>query len=257
MPAYASYPQTTGPRTTPTVMKTGRQVITAPGTYSGWHVTAGNIDIQCPSGTVILEDFIVDARGTTAAGPIWVRGGFAAKVEVRYGTVIGAANQGSTGVNMLTPYGWAHHLDISNTEDGFRCGHNTLIEYNYVHDLFMSPLSHNDGLQLQGTEQDVEIRYNRIDGRLKGQTSAILIKCDTGDIARINVHHNYLGGGAYTVYVYDANAFHTTAVQLDNNVFMRNTALYAQLATLPNPSPASQISSKTGNRWDDGTLIWG
>ena len=161
---YATYPQTTGPRIAPTINKTGRQLITKPGIYSGWNVTAGNIDIQSNGGAVILENFIVDARGTTSGGPIWVRGGYTSAVEVRYGRVIGAANVSSTCVNMLQPGGWAHHLDISNCEDGARVGKGTMFEANWIHGLFMGAASHNDGIQLQGTESDVEIRQNRRPG---------------------------------------------------------------------------------------------
>ncbi|MEP7054352.1 MAG: hypothetical protein ABI912_03815 [Actinomycetota bacterium] len=172
MQPYANFPATTGPRVAPTVNKTGRVIISQPGTYSGWNITAGNIDIQSNGGAVILQDFVVDSRGTTAGGPIWTRGGFTSPVEVRYGRIIGAGNVGSTCVNMLQPFGWAHNLDLSNCEDGFRAGHNTVIEANWVHGLYMGTASHNDGIQLQGTEQDVEIRLNRIDGRFRGQTSA-------------------------------------------------------------------------------------
>lgn len=256
---YASFPSTVGPRITPTVQKpAGRILITAPGTYTGWKMDAGSwLDIQVPSGTVILEDFILDARGTTAGGPIWVRAGYNAAVEVRYGRIIGAGNLSSTCVNMLRPLGHAHHLDISGCEDGFRAGQGTLIDHNWVHGLAQVPLAHNDCLQLQGTESNVEIAYNRFDAPYKSPNSSLFIKSDTGNITGVFAHHNYFYGGGYSVYVYDNGIYKTTGVRLDNNVWIRGSYTYNNLATSPALSPPTQITSKVGNVYDDGSLIWG
>lgn len=255
---YAAFPASVGPRVTPTVQKpAGRLLITAAGTYTGWHCTACYLDIQVPSGTVVLEDFSIDARGTTSGGPIWVRAGYNAAVEVRYGTIIGAGNLSSTCVNMLRPGGWAHHLDVSNCEDGFRAGVNVKIEHNWVHGLATVALAHNDCLQLQGTETGVEIAYNRFDAPYKSPNASLFVKADTGNIDNVFAHHNYFYGGGYSVYVYDNGAFKSTNVRLDNNVWIRGSYTYNNLVTSPALSPPTQITSKVGNVYDDGTLIWG
>ncbi|MEP7054473.1 MAG: hypothetical protein ABI912_04425 [Actinomycetota bacterium] len=247
---YANYPTITGPRFTPTINKTGRQIISAPGTYSGWNVTAGNIDIQSNGGLVILEDFIVDARGTTAAGPVWVRNGFTSPVEIRYGRVVGAGNVGSTAV-VTGVNGYVHNVDLSNSEDGFRPFTGSKIQANWVHSLYVGVGSHNDTLQLIGTEHDVDISQNRFDAPYRAENAAVFIKADVGNIDRINVHNNYMYGGGYSVYVYDA-LYKTTNVNLDYNVFVRGSCNYSQLVTL-----GTGLVSKVGNTWDDGSLIWG
>jgi hypothetical protein len=250
MLAFANYSNSTGPRFTPTINKTGRQIISAPGVYSGWNVTAGNIDIQSNGGTVILEDFIVDARGTTAAGPVWVRNGFTSQVEIRYGRVIGAGNVGSTAV-VTGVNGYVHNVDMSNSEDGIRPFTGSRVQANWIHGLYAGVGSHNDTLQLIGTESNVDISQNRFDAPYKQQNAAVFIKADVGNIDRINVHNNYIYGGGYSVYVYDS-AYKTTNVQLDNNVFIRGSANYSQLVT-----QGPGLVSKVGNKWDDGSLIWG
>ncbi|MEP7054471.1 MAG: hypothetical protein ABI912_04415 [Actinomycetota bacterium] len=250
MLSYAGYAARTGPRSTPTVNKSGRQVISAPGVYSGWNVVNGFIDIQSNGGPVILEDFIVDARGTNTPGSVWVHNGFSSTVEIRYGRVIGAGNVGSTSV-VTGANGYLHNVEMSNSEDGIRTSSGARIHANWVHSLYMGAGSHNDALQLIGTEHGVDISQNRFDAPYRNQNAAVFIKADVGTIDQIDVHNNYIYGGGYSVYVYDS-VFQTTNVSLDFNVFIRGSAHYGELVTL-----GSGLVSKVGNTWDDGTLIWG
>ncbi|MEP7055378.1 MAG: hypothetical protein ABI912_09040, partial [Actinomycetota bacterium] len=128
----------------------------------------------------------------------------------------------------------------------------------WIHDLITANGGHVDAIQLVGgREGNTEIAYCRLEGPFRGQTSAIIIKADLGNIDGVNVHDNYLSGGSYTVYAFSTATWVTKNVRIDRNVFIRGSSLYGTLLTSPAPSPAAQIISKSGNTWDDGSLIWG
>jgi hypothetical protein len=171
-------------------------------------------------------------------------------------------NPGSGGVDVsIGAYGIIDHCDLSGFEDGIRVGHDAQVLYTYVHDLVATSLSHNDGIQLLGGESNTIIKGNLLMGPFHAQTSAIIIKADRGNIVNVTVQDNFLSGGAYTFYAYDASyagvPYYTYNLHLQNNTFARSSYVYGPMATLAtagNPAGTNvDPATSGGNKFDDGT----
>ncbi|MEP7054354.1 MAG: hypothetical protein ABI912_03825, partial [Actinomycetota bacterium] len=108
------------------IQKTGLYIISAPGTYTGIHVTNGNIEIR--ANDVTLTDFaITNTGGYQGTGNLLrVYPGFARHV-ISYGTL---SNDNGYGWGLYPVKDtYAHHLDISGTGDGIQVGINGRYEY--------------------------------------------------------------------------------------------------------------------------------
>lgn len=130
----------------------------------------------------------------------------------------------------------ARRLNVHGCSDGVKLGDNTTIEASWIHDLRVTPTSHNDCVQLSGGHS-VTVRGNALEAP-PWQNSAVFIKVDFGSIDDVLVDGNWLDGGGYTLYVVSASS-----VTVRNNRFGRRHDF----------GPASIESSITqsGNVWDD------
>ena len=92
------------------------------------------------------------------------------------------------------------NVDISGTHDGVTVGaDNITISNTCIHDLALTPNSHNDGVEIYGGS-NITIRNSEIKNP-HGQTSAINITNDGGPISNVLIENVRLSGGGYTIYV--------------------------------------------------------
>ena len=117
--------------------------------------------------------------------------------------------------------------NIHHVADGINVqGNNTLIQDNYIHDLYRIDGGHYDGIQMDGGFSHVKVLHNTIIND-KGQTSAIMIDGYWGDISDIVVDNNLLVGGSYTIYATGVNvAGSVTGIQVTNNHLGKGTYGY-------------------------------
>lgn len=108
--------------------------------------------------------------------------------------------------------------NIYSVENGIALqGNNTVIEGNYIHDMYAPGSPHYDGIEIDGGISNVVIRGNTIIND-HGQTSAVMIDNYFGPISNIKVDGNLLAGGGYTIYVdgqFNSNPI--TGVSITNN----------------------------------------
>jgi hypothetical protein len=113
------------------------------------------------------------------------------------------------------------YCDISRFQDGLKMSGNSVIENNYIHDLYHEPGMHNDGVQNSGNSSNIIFRNNTVQALYQTQTAAIKITTNTGPIDNILIEGNFLSGGSYTVYVTDKGNGHgpPTNITFKNNVW--------------------------------------
>ena len=142
-------------------------------------------------------------------------------------------------------------VDIHGFGDGPRTNGDVLIQDSYIHDLFSRAGDHNDGVQItQGG--NVTLQHNRIENPW-GQTSAIMIGADQGNINGVNVIDNILAGGGYTLYGGGAPPAGNTVknIVITGNRF--STKFFAQSGQY-GPTGYVDLSFTTwaNNAWADG-----
>ncbi|MFW6153962.1 MAG: chitobiase/beta-hexosaminidase C-terminal domain-containing protein [Planctomycetota bacterium] len=94
--------------------------------------------------------------------------------------------------------------DISGFQDGAKIRSGCILEDNYIHDLWKTAESHNDGIQRQHGNNLVGavIRHNTILGPYQAGTSAIIIGADAGiTVDNVTIADNFFSGGSYCVYL--------------------------------------------------------
>lgn len=155
------------------------------------------------------------------------------------------------GVATTQGIGWgdytARRVNIHSTGDGARANGGVLIEDSWIHDLVVSDVSHNDGIQI--TEgSGIVIRHNNIENPNK-QTSAILVGAHQGNIADVTVKGNLLAGGGYALYGGSSrNGYTVTNIKIINNQFSTKvwpkSGFYGPTASMDDP----QVTA-SGNTW--------
>ena len=145
-------------------------------------------------------------------------------------------------------------VNIHGTVDGGKLGDNDVIQDSYIHDLVVASGSHNDGLQSLGSV-GVKIRHNSIVVP-PGATSAIILSTNAADqIRNVDIDHNLLGGGAFTVYggyeLGTDDAAKVSGIRITDNEF--TTTVYRKSGAFgPLTSTARPAVTVTGNTWADG-----
>jgi hypothetical protein len=145
-------------------------------------------------------------------------------------------------------------VNIHGTVDGGKLGNNDVIQDSYIHDLVVASGSHNDGLQSLGSV-GVKIKHNSIVVP-PGATSAIILSTNAADqIRNVDIDHNLLGGGAFTVYggyeLGTDDAAKVSGIRITDNEF--TTTVYPKSGAFgPLTSTARPAVTVTGNTWADG-----
>lgn len=201
---------TTGVPAGTVLTRTGGMTITTPGA-----VVSGK-DIQGP---LVIRASNVTVRAsrvtTSASWAIDVQGG-ARNVVIEDVEVNG---QAGCEAGIAFDGFLARRVDVHGCKDGLKMRHDARVEKSYVHDLYQSSTSHNDGIQI-GDGGNIAIVGNNIQ-HPNDQTSAILIKADFSAIDNVTIAGNLLNGGNYTVYVMDMPGNSVTNVRIENNHFGR------------------------------------
>ena len=126
--------------------------------------------------------------------------------------------QGRTGKGILGQ-GTFLRNDIKGVVDGIDImGDNSLIEGNYIHDLFGTDSPHYDGINIDAS--NVTVRHNTVIND-HTQTSALMVSSDWGTDTNVLVEDNLLVGGGYTIYAVtgDAGPGSLVNVRFVNNHF--------------------------------------
>ena len=149
------------------------------------------------------------------------------------------------GTQVLT----VQRCDISGMPQGIDPGEGSLIEDNWIHDLFQnspgSDPSHIDGIFSQGGGNMV-IQRNYVDVPTVATTAALFIQDRGGSDAGIKVYANYLNGGSYVLRNQTG-----IAVDVVNNTF--GAGVYGDVGdTSGNPGT---YGTWTGNVHADGTPV--
>jgi hypothetical protein len=143
---------------------------------------------------------------------------------------------------------------------GFHMNSNVTIIDSYVHDIFNSGTSHNDGAISNGGDHLV-LRHNNIACDVKnplpggGCTGAVVLLGDFGPITDVVVDNNLLNGGAFAAWGGSTTPKpypNASSVRFTNNVFGRalfaNSGLYGPITGF-NSSAVGNVFS--GNTWQD------
>lgn len=171
-------PSNTGPRTAPTNTINGNVTLSTAQTFSGNTVNGRIVIPQTATGTIIIEDNIINAAGTTptSGNVISVHVNTGAIVIIRFNEIIGTTGTLGIGVRRFTAYrNYIHHV-----EDGIRvhnyngtsvAASNTVIEGNCIGPLIIvtpdpnqartDNRTHSDCIQMEGAD-GIRIVGNRL-----------------------------------------------------------------------------------------------
>lgn len=151
----------------------------------------------------------------------------------------------------LVHYGeWtARRVDVHGYNDAVKMGGGQVLEDSYLHGLYKTPTSHNDGIQIQSGSGSV-IRGNSIVNDFS-QTSALMLQTNFGPIDDWLVEGNRFSGGGFTVYITDkGNGYGPpTNVTMRGNVWVRDSWHWGPLRT----KNLSSSAVWDANTYDDGT----
>jgi len=145
-------------------------------------------------------------------------------------------------------------VNIHNTIDGLKLGSNVTVQDSYIHDLFVTGDSHNDGMQSLGSN-DVKIVRNTVIVP-DGSTAAIILSTGSASsMKRILIDNNLLGGGGYTVY--GGYAARVDVLSRVSDVVISNNRITTAIhpkggAYGPFTSVDAPAVTLTGNVWHDG-----
>lgn len=173
-----------------TLLPSGGIVVTKPGTVISGLDIKGPVVIQ--ANNVTIENCKITA---TDFSGVRIMPGYS-------GTIVQNNEINGNGAhNGIFGNGTFLNNNIYAVENGIALqGSNTVIEGNYIHDMYAPGSPHYDGIEIDGGISNVTIRGNTIIND-HGQTSAIMIDNYFGAINNIKVDGNLLAGGGYTIYV--------------------------------------------------------
>jgi hypothetical protein len=142
-------------------------------------------------------------------------------------------------------------LNIHGTGDAIDLSSGVTVKDSYIHDLYVAPGDHTDGIQSAGTDDDL-IQHCTIDATLAGggfANSALIIGADLANMGTVTISGNLLGGGSYTAYAGADPGYSSGKISFINNRFARS-AQYGSCSF--KPSSGHPITF-TGNVMDDTT----
>ena len=115
-------------------------------------------------------------------------------------------------------------LNIHGTGDAIDLSFGVTVKDSWIHDLWVAPGDHTDGVQSTGTDADL-IEHNTIDATLSGggfANSALIIGADLANMGTVTVTDNLLGGGSYTAYAGADPGYSSGTIAFLNNRFASN-----------------------------------
>lgn len=194
----------------------------------------GAIDVGYGQHGILIRDVEVDGRRMNAAA-----------------TLVG--NSGYTCLR----------CNVHDGGQGFHLNYNVTIIDSYVHDLWGSGTTHNDGILTNGGAHFV-IRHNNIacDVRAPGNastgggcTGAVVLLGDFSSVQDVIIDNNLINGGAYALYagsLPEKPFAHADNIRITNNKFGRlifpKSGIYGPVTGYEAAAPGNVFS---GNTWAD------
>jgi hypothetical protein len=164
-------------------------------------VLANDVHITRVKVTSFAPQAIQIARGVTG-------------VIITDSTIIGTGG-GACAVGIAASGFTALRVDVSGCQDGIHPNGNATVQDSYIHDLALTPTSHNDCIQVtQGS--NIVIRHHTLVNPHR-KNSTIHVKGDTDDITGVTIASNYLDGGSHTLQLEDG-AHRLTDVHVSGNL---------------------------------------
>jgi hypothetical protein len=136
--------------------------------------------------------------------------------------------------------------DIHGTGDGIDLQNDDTVHDSYIHDLYVAPGDHTDGIQSAGGTGSSAI-HNTILASCNGCNSAMIIGADLGPIGTFTASNNLLDGGGFTVYA-GSGTYDSGTIIITGNRFGAN---YSYGLTSFKPSPGRSI--RFSGNIDDAT----
>ena len=112
--------------------------------------------------------------------------------------------------------------------DGVKVGSNMVVQDSYIHDLYITANSHNDGMQSLGTTS-LTVRHNTIIVKDGATSAIILFTGSASDMRNILIDNNLMAGGAYTVY--GGNQSGSDVKSRVSNITISNNRISTQIFT--------------------------
>jgi hypothetical protein len=208
---------------------------------SGLDVT-GTVTIAA-SDVTLMDSRIMPSAGATG---IAVRYSGVSGVVIEHVEIDGADHSpsavGITGSGFIV-----EAANIHGTADAIDVGSNDVVRDSWIHDLFVVPGDHTDGVQSSGGA-NVVISHNTINAEGSHVNSAVILGADLGPLINSVVIGNLLAGGGFTVYAGTNGTYSSGVITIADNRFVKDDN-YGPCSF--KPSPGATISA-TGNVWDAG-----
>ena len=137
------------------------------------------------------------------------------------------------------------------TNDLIKIGGYVTLSEIYAADFTPAPGAHNDAIQsVSGT--NMNLLDSNIQGPFQAQTSAWIIKSDSGAISNVKLSGNRLSGGSYTLYLRDGGFGAPQNVTVENNVWVVDSS---QFGAVSSDMVASDCLKWVGNTLSTGASL--
>lgn len=212
-------------------------------------ISASNVTIRCST---------VDATFTSTYGITCLSstcpGLLVENVEIKNCTSACGAAKGGAG----NPTVWRRVHMHTTERDLLKAEGDMILEDSFLEGIYVPPPeAHNDAIQTAGPADNITIRRNRIDGPRNAQTSAYILKTDSGNSNKVLFDGNLISGGSYSLYVLPGTLFAIpNNVIICNNTWISGTSQFGAFSIGDISSP-SVCFEWHGNKFDNGTVIAG
>ncbi|MBQ8659438.1 MAG: bacterial Ig-like domain-containing protein [Bacilli bacterium] len=167
---------------------------------------------------VTIRDFYIETTDYYGIQLVdWNNVGIPTNIVIEDGEINGTSSAAIAGSNVEIRRVYIHEYG----GDGIKIGSNQLIESNYIASGGLNEGAHADGVQLTGSAHNVKIIGNRFDmvgtfDNYKANAN-LFLQLENGEASDVEVAHNWLNGGGYTIYVneYQENMF--TGIKFTDN----------------------------------------
>ena len=242
-------PSNTGVPAGTVLTPSGSLDLTTPGQVIDALDITGCVNVKAPNVTIRRTRIRCDSYY-----PVWVQDG--ASLLIEDSEIDGTSARGDATSGIAFSNYVARRVNIHGTADGAKADDNVLLEDSWIHDLYLGPGDHADGVQSTGNGGSVTIRHNFIDivdhglGHGGGPNSCFQVGTEHGSNANWTIQDNWLYGGGWVVHV-DAGSGHGNVI-VDNRIG-RGTAQVAGQPDYPEYGPFDTLGdwSASGNVWDD------
>lgn len=159
---------------------------------------------------VTIRDFYIETTDYYGIQLVdWNNVGLPTNIVIEDGEINGSSSAAINGANVEIRRVYIHEYG----GDAIKIASNQVIESNYIASGGLNEGAHADGVQLTGSAHNVKILGNRFDmiGTFDNYkaNATLFLQLENGEASNVEVAHNWLNGGGYTIYVneYEENKF--------------------------------------------------